>query len=244
MITVRYLAMALLVCVVVLSGCSSEKQSEQAAVIDEAAPVEAGELSPPSAGQGYKEKRMADALRGLSYDTGRVVVDPAAAQPLPDAEVFATAGDAYQRGLFYLFEKNDRVAAIGALTRAVIMAPESPEHLTGLGQALLRKGLGDEAIASFNTALEFAPGHFEARKQLAWALQMSGDYQASKQAWLQVLDLDPDHGEAYGRLAVLDYYLEDYESAWAGVARAEALGYKVPAQFLPLLREKMPEPAK
>jgi tetratricopeptide (TPR) repeat protein len=253
MITLRFLALALLVCAVVVGGCSSEQPSEQAAVTGGEAPpeageaaetVESGELSPPSAGQSFKEKRLAEALRGLDYGSGRVVVDTAAADPLPGAEQFASAADAYQRGLYYLFEKNDRVAAIGALTRAVIMAPDNPEHLTGLGQALLRKGKGDEAIASFNTALDLAPDHFEARKQLAWALQMSGDYQSSRQAWLRVLDLDPDHGEAHGRLAVLEYYLEDYESAWASVARAEDLGYEVPPQFLPLLREKMPPPAK
>lgn len=252
MITLRYLVMALLVCAVVISGCSNEPQSEQVAAPEDGAAVEtgtadtagSGELSPPSAGQNFKQKRMADAMRGLTYDTGRVVVDTEATGQLPDAEVFASAGDAYQRGLYFLFEKNDRVAAIGALTRAVIMAPDDPDHLAGLGQALLRKGKGDEALAAFNTALDLDSDHFEARKQMAWALQMSGDYQAAKQAWLQVLDLDPDHGEAHGRLAVLEYYLEDYQSAWAGVSRAEALGYELPAHFLPLLREKMPQPAK
>ncbi len=252
MITLRFLAMALLVCVVVFSGCSNEPQSKQAAAPQETAPVDtvaadtagSGELSPPSAGQSYKEKRLADALRGLAYDSGRVVVDTAKAEPIPGAEVFASAGDAYQRGLYFLFEKNDRVAAIGALTRAVIMSPDNPDHLAGLGQALLRKGMEDEAIAAFNTALDLAPDHFEAQKQLAWALQMGGDYEAAKQAWLRVIDLDAGDGEAHGRLAVLEYYLEDYESAWASVARAEALGYKMPAQFLPLLRDKMPQPVK
>jgi tetratricopeptide (TPR) repeat protein len=252
MITLRFLAMALLVCAVVFSGCSNEPQSKQAAAPQETAAVEtaaadaaeSGELSPPSPGQRFKEQRLADALRGLDYDSGRVVVDTATAEPLPDAEVFASAGDAYQRGLYFLFEKNDRVAAIGALTRAVIMDPDNPEHLTGLGQALLRKGKHDEAVAAFNTALDRAPEHFEAQRQLAWAMQMGGDYEAAKQAWLRVIDLDAGDGEAHGRLAVLEYYLEEYESAWDSVARAEALGYEMPAQFLPLLREKMPQPVK
>ncbi len=252
MITLRFCAMALLVCTVVLSGCSCEEPSEQSAVTDDAAPVAAGavatansgELSPPAAGQSYKEKRMADALRGLSYDSGRVVVDRTAADPLPDAEVFASAGDAHQRGLYYLFEKNDRVAAIGALTRAVIMDPESPVYLTDLGQALLRKGKEKEAIASFNTALDLSPDHFEAQKQLAWAMQMGGDYAAARQAWLRVIDLDASDAEAHGRLAIVDYYCGDYENAWAGVHQARSLGYQMPAQFLPLLEKKMPEPAK
>lgn len=252
MITLRFLAMALLVCAVVCGGCSNEPQSKLAAAAEGTAPVElgsadtagSGELSPPTAGQSFKAKRLADALRGLSYDSGRVAVDRAMSAPLPDAEVFATAGDAYQRGLFYLFERNDRVAAIGALTRAVIMEPDNPEYLTGLGQALLRKGRRDEAVAAFNTALDVDPGYFEAQKQLAWAMQMGGDYEAAKQAWLKVLDLDAGDGEAYGRLAIVEYYLENYESAWAGVARAEALGYKLPAQFLPLLEEKMAQPVR
>lgn len=252
MITVRFLAMALLVCAVVFSGCSNEPQSEQAAVTQDAAQVEAipvemaesGELSPPSAGKSFKEKRMADALRGLAYDSGRVVVDLATADPLPDAEVFASVGDAHQRGLYYLFEKNDRVAAIGALTRSVIMTPDNPDYLTSLGQALLRKGKRNEAVAAFNTALDLAPRHFEAQKQLAWAMQMGGDYEAARQAWLLVIDLDAGDGEAHGRLAIVEYYRQDYESAWASVREAEDLGYQLPAHFLPLLKEKMPEPAK
>lgn len=246
MITVRFLAMALLMCIVVFSGCSNEPQSKQAAATDSPAqvaeaPSPGGDLAPPSPGQGFKEKRMADALRGLAYDSGRVVLVAGAADPLPGAEAFKTAGEAYDRGLYYLFDKNDRVAAIGAFTRAVIMAPDNPDHLTGLGQALLRKGKRDEAVASFTTALGLAPEHFEAQKQLAWATQMGGDYEAARQAWLRVIDLDAGDGEAHGRLAMVDYYREDYESAWAGVRTARSLGYQMPAQFLPLLAEKMPQ---
>lgn len=242
MITLRYIALALLVCVAALSGCSGEQPAEEAA-LDNAAPAETGELAPPSPGKKFKAERMANALRGLTYDSGRVEVDEANAEPLPDAEAFDTAAQAHKRGLYYIFEKNDRVAAIGALTRAVIMEPRNPDYLADLGQALLRKGKREEAVAAFNTALDIAPKHLPAQKQMAWALQMGGDYEGARQAWLKVLDLDGTDGEAWGRLAVVEYYLEDYAGAWERVQRAREHGYTMPPQFLPLLEAKMPEPA-
>lgn len=244
MITPRYIALALLVCMVALGGCSSEQPAEEAALdLDNAAPADTGELAPPPPGQKFKAERMARALRGLTYEGGRVAVDEADAVPLPDAEAFATAADAHRRGLEYLFEVNDRVAAIGALTRAVIMETDNPEYLADLGQALLRKGKRDEAMAAFNTALDLDPGHLPAQRQAAFALQMGGDYAASREAWRKVLDLDGTDGGAWGRLAIVEYYLEDYAAAWEHVQRAREHGYRMPAQFLPLLEAKMPEPA-
>jgi tetratricopeptide (TPR) repeat protein len=242
MITLRYLALALLVCVAALSGCSNEQPAEQA-VLDNGAPAPSGELAPPSPASRFKAERLARALRGLTYEDGRVAVDEASAEPLPDAESFATAADAHRRGLEYLFEVNDRVAAIGALSRAVIMAPDNPDYLADLGQALLRKGKRDEAMAAFNTALDIEPRHLPAQRQAAFALQMGGDYEASRQAWRKVLDIDATDGEAWGRLAIVEYYLEDYAGAWEHVRRARDHGYRMPAQFLPLLEAKMPEPA-
>jgi len=251
--------MALFLFAVLLNGCCCDPDGAETSAVaggdaeqavdqpaeqtaEEAPAPEGGDMSPPTDGKSFKARRMANAIRGLTYDSGRVVVDVKNATPLPDAESFASADEAYRRGLFYLFEKNDRVAAIGALTRSVIMAPDNPEHLSTLGQALLRKGKRDEAVAAFNTALDLDPDNEETRKQLAWAMQMGGDYAAAKDAWLRVLELDPDHGEAHGRLAILHYYLDDYIGAWDHAARARALGYELPAHFLPLLREKMPEP--
>ena len=224
MTTVRFATvMALFLFAVLLTGCccdpenaetsavaggEAEQAAEQPAeqAVEEApAAAEGGDLSPPTDGKSFKAQRMANAIRGLAYDTGRVVVDPNNSDPLPEAEAFATADEAYRRGLHYLFEKNDRVAAIGALTRSVIMAPDNPEHLSVLGQALLRKGKRDEAVAAFRTALDLVPDHFETSRQLAFAMQMGGDYAAARDAWLRVLELDPGHGEAHGRLAVLHY---------------------------------------
>jgi Flp pilus assembly protein TadD len=270
MTTVRFATvMALFLFAVLLNGCCCDpEQAETTAVTGgeagqaveqpaeqpaeaapepaEAAPAaaEGVDLSPPTDGKSFKAQRMANAIRGLTYDSGRVVVDAKNADPLPDAEAFANADEAYQRGLYYLFDRNDRVAAIGALTRSVIMAPDNPEHLSALGQALLRKGKRDEAVAAFRTALDLAPDHFETSRQMAFAMQMGGDYAAARDAWLRVLELDPDHGEAHGRMAVLLYYLEDYAGAWDHVTRARDLGYGLPPHFLPLLREKMPEPVQ
>ncbi len=113
MVTVRYLTMALLVCSVLLCGCdcceteteqtddTAEASQETVAAEEPEAPA-GGDMSPPSPGASFKAKRLADALRGLSYDSGREVAVVEPADPLFGVETFESAGEAYQRGLYYL----------------------------------------------------------------------------------------------------------------------------------------------
>jgi len=105
-------------------------------------------LKPPN----FKERRMADAMRGLTYDSGFVRVDPAAAAEYMNRGDRDAAEAFYRTGLTQLFEENDRVAAISAFTKAIIILPEDPRYFTGLGQALLYKGKTSDRFFSHRSA--------------------------------------------------------------------------------------------
>ena len=71
---------------------------------------------------------------------------------------------------------------------------------------------------------------------------MQGDFQQAIETWGRVLAVDPNHAKTHERLAIVLYYLHDYQQSWRHVHAAEALGHQVPPQFRPLLEARMPEP--
>lgn len=227
----RLAASMFIICGLVFSGCGPAQTQST------------GEASASLAPENFKEERLAEAMRGLRYDSEGVEVDESIAAQIPNRGDADAAEEAYRQGRKMLFEVNDRVAAISAFTEAVVIAPDIPRYYVALGQALRYKGKMQEALAAYKTALALDPDHFDARHQFAAAMEMTGNYEESLSAWDRVLDLDPDFGLAHSRLAVLSYYLADYERAWEHVHRAERLEYDLPSQFRSLLEAKMPEPA-
>jgi len=235
----RLAAIMFIICGLVFSGCKTCMDSNGGPARTQSA----GEASASLAPENFKEERLAEAMRGLRYDSEGVEVDESMAAQIPNRGDADAAEEAYLQGREMLFQVNDRVAAISAFTRAVILIPDVPRYYAGLGQALRYKGKMQEALAAFRTALALDPEYFEARRQFAVAVQMTGKYEEALSAWERVIDLDPEFGEAHGRLAILSYYMADYIEAWQHVHRAERLEYDLPSQFRSLLEAKMPEPA-
>jgi hypothetical protein len=225
----KILVFGLIAAGVLFYGCQSHTR--------QAAENHADGLKPPD----FKEKRLADAMAGLAYDSGRVEIDPAAAARMPGRGDRRAAEKAYHQGLHQLFEVNDRVASIGAFTRAVLIYPGEARYYCGLGQALLHKGKMKEALAAFRTAVEADPAYFDARYHLARAVQMREGPEKAAAAWEAVLGLDPGAGEAHGRLAILYYYMGNNEKARFHVRRADELAYDVPPQFRRLLAGDAPK---
>ena len=209
-----------------LAGCSSDLSTLEAG-------SGGGSASPV---ENYKEQRMRDAMRGLSYDRGMV-------------SLTAEAGQIAQRGTLEegarlaaeaakVFETNDFPAAIAAYTKAVIVAPQRAETYLGLGRALLPKGRTVEAEAAFRTALGLNPKSLETKIEIARLVDSRGESEATIAAWKNVLSQDPKVAEAHSRLAVATYYKGDAAGAWRHISACERLGGSVPAQFKDLVRSE------
>ena len=220
-----------------LWGC----QAGQPATQETAA---AGSQSAADPGSDYKKELDRLAMRGLRYDSGRVQIDtPVAAKlvPSPDA---ALAPAQREQGLVELYVNNDRHAAIATLSRAVINDPGAPATYEALGRALLFKGNLAESEAAFRSALDLDENFAEAGFQLGAMLQMSGRNAEAIEQWLDLLQRNPNHGEAHSRLAIELYYAARYDEAWQHVHAAQRLGAPVPPQFLPLLAAQAAEPTR
>lgn len=238
-------ALGLSLCGILLfSGCRAQQSA--------AAPRSDAAEAPVLAGQGggagavspidnYRAARMAEAMRGLRYESGLVQIDETAAAAIVDHrsadEAQAEAGRG--RGLL---DQGEFVDAVAAHTRAVLLAPDQPDLYDDLGVALTFKGRIAEAAAAYRTALALDPERVDSRARLAGALQMLNDFDAAIGAWEQVLEARPDDVEANTRIAILLYYQGDFPAAWQHVHAAEKAGGNVPPQFRPLLAERMAEP--
>lgn len=191
--------------------------------------------------ENYKEQRLADALRGLTYDTGRVRIDEEAARDIAQRGSIEEALAEARRGEALLAD-NYRLDAIRAFTRAVIIAPDAPETYRGLAGALAKKGLTQNAEAALRAAIDLDPDYVDAWFDLGHVRQLEGRFPEAIDAWNEVLARTDDHADAHHRLALANYYEENYADAWTHTQRAEALGTPVPPQFKPLIQRKMSEP--
>ncbi len=229
------LILAISGCVCCLSACQSSQRCDP----EPGAEVGPGqETAPPSE---YHKALLWRAMRGLRYESGRVEIDEPVAATIAQRGTRAQAMSEYERGKT-LLRRNMRIQAIEAHTRAVLIAPDEAVLYEGLGAALLAKGKTAEALAAYRTALDLDPQSLPARSGLADALQRQRRFEEAVEVYREVIRLDPSHAEAHSRLAILLYYLDDDDAAWAHVHNAEALGSSVPAQFRELLARRTPEP--
>jgi len=222
-------------CAAVESGSSLQAGgdgSETRPTTSETRPTAAGPVDQMTS---EKERRWQQAIAGLDFSSGRVEVESSG---LEDP---AAAARAYEEGLEEL-ARNDYVAAIGAFRDALAAWRDFPEAVRALGDATRRKGKLDWAIASYGTFLDVYPDNAGVRFDLAVLLWMQDEREEAISAMNRVVELDPDNADAHSFLARWHYYAGDYRKAWSHVHAARAAGGDVPAQFIPLLRQRMPDP--
>jgi tetratricopeptide (TPR) repeat protein len=228
---------AVAVCVCLLTAC----RSSQPGGPQPDAKAGTGEgTAPPSE---YRKALLWQAMRGLRYDSGRVEIDEPVAVTIAERGTPEEAMIEYERGKS-LLRQNQRIQAIEAHTRAVLIAPDEAVLYEGLGEALLTKQKTSEAIAAFRTALDIDPQSVAARFNLARGLQRTRQFADAAEELREVIRLEPGHVQAHSRLAILLYYLGDDGGAWAQVHAAESLGSSVPPQFRQLLARRTPEPGE
>ncbi len=193
-------------------------------------------MMPVNERDAQRKAEWAEAIKGLQFDTGLVVVTTP-----PARSDLALAKDKIQQGHLEL-QVNHKTQAVKLFADAVRAAPELPAAYFDLGRALRVKGKDDMSIAAFRTFTTKAPddkvGHYE----LAMALSMVTRQQEAIVAMNQALDIDPGYGDAHERLAIWHYYAEDNAKAWHHVQEARRVDHTMPPQFIALLNKTMPEP--
>ncbi len=195
-----------------------------------------GGLNPIDEQSTQGEAAWLEAVHGLNFDTGLVVVeeppavgDPALARRLMDK------GDAE-------LQANHRTWAVKAFAAAVRAAPQLHEPYFVLGRAMLLKGGPKLAIPCFRTVIDMAPEHIGARVALANALAWETRREEAIAEMQAVLELDPGHGPAHERLAVWYYYVGNNAMAWQHVHAARQMDQPLAPQFIKLLESRMAEP--
>jgi len=190
--------------------------------------------------ENYKQKRMREALEGLKYEADRVLVDPRVAPRIakPGSRADAMRWVAEGERLYGL---NESIDSIKAFTRAVITDPNTPQAYAGLAKALLTKGEDKKAHACLLTSLRLE-SNARVEFELGLNYQRMGDLKQAIEAWERALRLDPTLHDAYARLAVAHYYLENYAQAWRYIHLAERTRADLPPQLRDLISRVAPEP--
>jgi tetratricopeptide (TPR) repeat protein len=219
---------ACLVATLVSQACQTARVADPAGAA--AMPVEDARTS-------LKEARFREAVEGLDFDSGLVVVVEATGD---DPRL---ARDYHEQGLERL-ESNRLTGALTMLARAVRTDPQYAPGYEGLGRALQAKGKGSYAIAAYRTALTLGPDNVTAQYGLASALARLDHRAEAIREMHRVLQLDPQHAQAHERLAIWYFYDGALAVAWQHVRAARDLGHEPPPQFIALLEARMPEPGR
>lgn len=183
--------------------------------------ADTGHLLPlAAAGPPEHASPLAERLRGLSFETGRVVVSSGRDAPVvsPDAvpALLAAAEVSLHEGRTW-----DALASAGLAVRTL---PDRPLGFHLLGLALQRRSRFDLAEAAFRTALDRDPTRSDSRYELGLALQARGRLHEAQGEWQLLIERDPRHGPAHARLAALAYRLGDEAALDEHRAAARALG--------------------
>ena len=150
----------------------------------------------------------------------------------------ATSDMVLKAGSVYL-QEGVLQKATELLRKAVEISPDVPEGRLELARALRLTGRPDSALAELDSALSYAGGFSASRKYLEFEsevyLEKGRAYDAKNspadaiRSYLRVLELNPDHGEAHHRLALLFALTGDRAKSQRHASSAEDLGYTEPA---------------
>jgi tetratricopeptide (TPR) repeat protein len=201
------------------------------------APDEPGVAGPMNDKERMQAEQWARATAGLDFDAagGRVAVEPIF--PRDEAAAARHLAQAHE-----LLASNRTMDAMEQYGLAARQQPDLADAYVGLGAALKVKGKLDEATAAFRTALDHDDRNVEARYQLAMTLWDPATQQEAITEMNAVLAIDDGFAKAHERLAIWNYYVADYDTAWQHVHRAEELGQELPPQFMALLNGQMSDP--
>jgi Tetratricopeptide repeat len=182
-------------------------------------------LSPVS---DFRRLQFDRALEGVEVVDGLIVAEPAPALSEPAIQtLMVEVDDLLFRGL--------RAPAIARAVAGVRGAPGHAGLLTSLGRTLLTTRRTEVALAAFSTAVSVDPSDADAHFHRGVALHRLGERGQAMAEWREVLALEPDHGEAHGRLAAASWLGSNPIEAHEHLLAAEVLGASVPTQLAAMI---------
>ncbi len=180
------------------------------------------------------EERYAQAVRGLSFKNGMVVV-AMSNQVFNRRDAVRATAIADQD----LQKNNTWFQAAGLFRDAILLDPSYAPPYEGLSRSLMLEGKIEPCEAALRTAVKLDPNFDTARFELGTVLQMKGDDLGCMETWKDLAKRNPDYPEIMSRLAIMSYYAHDYVTAENYLAEADKRHQDVPSQFRPLLKEAM-----
>ena len=230
-----------LICIV---GCSEQSLS----ITESKSSGEPKQLKPQSKNFGTateesaRNDRLLDAIRGLTFLPNKVLVDSETAKKTIEGLSVDDAKLELKAASKALSNRN-KIAAIESLTRAILLDPGNGAYYESLGKVLLSKREYELAESAFRTSLELEPDRKVARVKLAIIQGMTGDSKSAIENYRHAIQVDPQDGEAHGRLAIQLYYANELGSAKEHIHLAQQNDYRVPPQLIRFVNgEKDPAP--
>lgn len=239
----RTLIVSALCGTLVLSSCrttdsdASKNHGSQTLAADAAiTPRSASVIAPVD----YRKGLIMQALRGLRFEAGLVLIDEEAAKEISVRGDADAAWGEYRQAT-ELYENNLITQAMGAFRQAILIKADEPRFYEGLGRTLVLKRMEAEAESAFRSGLGLSPEDVELRFLLADILQRRSDLAGAMEEFRRLIEVDPDQGRVHFRLATLLYYLDRSEEAWEHVRAAESAGQPVPQLLVSLMEGVIPE---
>ena len=193
---------------------------------------DSGGTRPPDIVENVKEARFHAAIQGLSFETGLVVIEPNSRRSNTKL-----GKKYYEQGLEAL-SRNRVIDALSLFNNAVHAAPDFAAAYNSLGITLHAEGEADFALASYRTALVHDENLIEANYNIALHLGMTNKRVEAIELMNKVIEAEPENAVGHERIAIWSYYLGDYKTSWQHTNAAEALGHKMPPQFIALLEKQ------
>jgi len=147
-------------------------------------------------------------------------------------------------GSLYMQKRRFREAE-EVVKKGIALEPWRPEGHLNLAQLYNAQGLSDRALAELKLAIpegkSFPTSAYYQQVQADVLFETGKAYQAKRmagpaiQAYLRTLELDPNRGQAHGRLAEVLLQQGEYGRAFTHASMAEKLGFSIE----PALREEI-----
>ena len=174
--------------------------------------------------QHYRKQAVNDALRGLDFSTGRVIVTEAIAGSRSVAQQRLDAGLA-------LSAKNRKIEALAELAVAVRVTVSGNGSLVALAETLDSLGETERSEAAYRTAIDRDPIDLRGQNGLARLLEASGRRDEAIGEWYRALAIDSDSLAANRGLALASYFAGDLDLSEQFATRVVELGGTLPSAY-------------
>ena len=136
-----------------------------------------------------------------------------------------------------LFKKGQYDKAIVCYNKAIEINAMFAEAYNYRGDAYYYKGYYDKALWEYNKAIEINPNYFFAYNNRGLVYCQKGRYDKAISEYSKAIEMAPLYAEAYSNRGYAYCLKGQYEKSWDDVSVAQHYGYKVPPEFLKILRE-------